>query len=660
MAAEAPRVSKSITKQDYRDRFERFDNFITRGKSDKADGERVWERLNSSMPDIMSAFYESMLADPHLRKLLGDRANNTTGLKKAQMSHWEYVFKHEPDLEFEGQAARIGRAHARVGIEPEWVMAAFGRILCDAVPVLVAKNRFSLKAAESDIRCLISRLFLDMMMVHRSCEQSLQAQNAEKQQSERDLVQLRSTADTFGELNEIVMSMAGLTRNTASASQSSQSMSAAADQMVSSIQQIAQNGEDASKDARDANAAASDGLSRIAEVAGAVTDISRTSRDTAESLSSLSQAASQIGEFLTVIQSIADQTNLLALNATIEAARAGEAGKGFAVVASEVKALASQTGQATEDISKRIEALQQGMETIQHAIEQSQTAVSSGENAMASANENMNTISQMVASVSARVTDISSILRQQEDASQEIAKSVGHVSQLSQHNDTMLHDMQAVLKSSNDSFKDRAQALFQADSNRSLCEMARIDHVAFKKRVVDTVTGLDGWQSTAVPDHHNCRLGKWYDGISNPEMLKHPAFIALKDPHERVHAAAKTALSAYERGDSKAAHEGLQDMELASQEVLAGLQELSLALDDPNTALEKRKAMRVKKPGTVVVETRDNEFEATVVDTSRTGIRLSGTHLSEGQTVRVIIEDARRVGSVAWESNGEVGVEYFV
>jgi methyl-accepting chemotaxis protein len=81
------------------------------------------------------------------------------------------------------------------------------------------------------------------------------------------------------------------------------------------------------------------------------------STQTEQRVAALSDSVEAIGSIIEIITSIAEQTNLLALNATIEAARAGEAGRGFSVVASEVKALASQTTKATEDIRKNIEAV---------------------------------------------------------------------------------------------------------------------------------------------------------------------------------------------------------------------------------------------------------------------------------------------------------------
>lgn len=76
----------------------------------------------------------------------------------------------------------------------------------------------------------------------------------------------------------------------------------------------------------------------------------------------LKQAAARVGEVVTLIDSIAGQTNLLALNATIEAARAGEVGKGFAVVASEVKTLATQTANATKEITGYVESIQKAID----------------------------------------------------------------------------------------------------------------------------------------------------------------------------------------------------------------------------------------------------------------------------------------------------------
>jgi len=128
-----------------------------------------------------------------------------------------------------------------------------------------------------------------------------------------------------------------VSRATQQVTQNLQSLSAGAGEMTLTIQSIAANANEAVK------------------VAGSAVSAAQAANTT---VAKLGQSSAEIGVVIKVITSIAQQTNLLALNATIEAARAGEAGKGFAVVANEVKELAKQTAQATEDISRKINAIQ--------------------------------------------------------------------------------------------------------------------------------------------------------------------------------------------------------------------------------------------------------------------------------------------------------------
>ncbi|NGM22036.1 HAMP domain-containing protein [Roseomonas stagni] len=107
---------------------------------------------------------------------------------------------------------------------------------------------------------------------------------------------------------------------------------------------------------------------RVADAARIASGAAGAARDGNTAMTSLADSSSRIGDVVRLISDIAGQTNLLALNATIEAARAGEAGKGFAVVAQEVKALASQTAKATEEISAQIGAMQGATEGAVSAI----------------------------------------------------------------------------------------------------------------------------------------------------------------------------------------------------------------------------------------------------------------------------------------------------
>src|ERR1700744_2734459 len=98
--------------------------------------------------------------------------------------------------------------------------------------------------------------------------------------------------------------------------------------------------------------------SKVRDAAQLADEASAAADQASANVDRLKESSAAIGNVVNLIAQIARQTTLLTLNSTIEAARAGEAGRGFAVVATEVKALAVQTQNATEEISKKIEALQ--------------------------------------------------------------------------------------------------------------------------------------------------------------------------------------------------------------------------------------------------------------------------------------------------------------
>jgi methyl-accepting chemotaxis protein len=215
------------------------------------------------------------------------------------------------------------------------------------------------------------------------------------------------------------------------------SVSTAAAGMQTTAQSMTSTASDASSRAMTVGAASGRASNNVSTVAAAAEELSASVNEVLRQVSQssriaskavgdaertnatvqlLSSGAEKIGEVVQLIHSIASQTNLLALNATIEAARAGESGRGFAVVASEVKALASQTAKATEEISAQVSAMQ-----------------ASTSEAVLSISAITGTIAQM----SEITTSISTAVEEQGAATREIARSIQSVaagsSEISEH-----------------------------------------------------------------------------------------------------------------------------------------------------------------------------------------------------------------------------------
>jgi len=189
---------------------------------------------------------------------------------------------------------------------------------------------------------------------------------------------LATTAETAQQRSSTVATAA------AEASINVQSVAMASEELGCSVNEIAHQVLDSSKIAIEAVKQAQRTDARIAE---------------------LSHSASRIGDVVKLITAIAEQTNLLALNATIEAARAGEAGRGFAIVAQEVKALASQTAKATDEIGTQISDMQRATKESVGAIKE---------------------LGGTIARISEISSSVASAVEEQGAATREIARNVQH------------------------------------------------------------------------------------------------------------------------------------------------------------------------------------------------------------------------------------------
>ncbi len=279
-------------------------------------------------------------------------------IRRFEIAQYQTMLKAEFDAGYLECCRNTTDQETSLGFEGRARMNCAAAVLRTAIGVLTRKHRFSPSTLSRRIDVLSQAIFFDL-----ATTSTFYLQWVEKKNSTRRVVidQAIGEFDTaIGEVISAIKEASGSLSVTSSTMQQfagdtlrrMSSVSAASAETTQSVNVTVAGTEELASSIQEIGQQTAHGLGMARS---AVSDTERTNK----SIVLLDEAAERIGSVVGLISKIAAQTNLLALNATIEAARAGEAGKGFAVVASEVKALASQTSRATEDISKQVAAIQE-------------------------------------------------------------------------------------------------------------------------------------------------------------------------------------------------------------------------------------------------------------------------------------------------------------
>lgn len=406
--------------------------------------------VERQLSPMLEKFYDHIAVFPEVARHFADPAIKTHA-RDAQVKHWKLILSGNFDEGYVESVRRIGRAHNRLGLEPRWYIGGYTMLISEMYKTISAAYGDKMFARNGDKRGTLIEAINKAAMLDMDYAISVYLEEGKREKEE---LLTRLASDFENGVGSLGHNIGGSAANMKQGAETLAQISAHTTDQVGVVRKAAAT----TATAVETVASASEELSAsISEIAGQLETSTVASREAVDAVSAtqqtvgkLTSASEKIGEIVSMIQEIASQTNLLALNATIEAARAGEAGKGFAVVASEVKALATQTGKATEDIGAQ--------------IEQIQTVTRETVNSIAGIAERIKRIDEVIAAIAAAAeqqqaatTEISRNIQETASNTNTVTAAIEDVSKASQETS----DMATTLLSASMTISDQTESMKQ-------------------------------------------------------------------------------------------------------------------------------------------------------------------------------------------------------
>ena len=454
----------------------------------------------SSIGGALDQFYTKVRATPQTSRFFSDEGH-ITGAKKRQESHWELIANAEFDSRYVGGVSAVGKAHARLGLEPRWYIGGYALILEQLVGAVMAARWSSVfgrkrasaiavdistvvKAAMLDMDYAIS-IYLDELAEARSKAEEEKAKAEADQRAALALLaealnelakgnlESRLTAELPSEFVEMAenfnsavealhVAISDVRTTSAAIMSGTEGLAMASDDLSRRTEQQAASLEESSAALHELSESVrmtADSAAQASDVVSATqTEASQSEKvvtDAVAAMGKIKDSSEEIAAIIGVIDEIAFQTNLLALNAGVEAARAGEAGRGFAVVAQEVRSLAQRCTSSAKEIKDLIS-------TSGDQVESGVSLVGAAGEALASMIRRINEINHLM-------NGIASAAAEQSQGIHEVNTAVSQMDQITQKNAAMVEETSAETQRLKDEALELAAKLkrFRIDAQRA-------------------------------------------------------------------------------------------------------------------------------------------------------------------------------------------------
>ena len=334
------------------------------------------------------------------------------------------------------------------------------------------------------------------------------------------------------------------------------SVATATEEMSSTAKEIAKNAQAAAGEAADTVKKTKEGSAALEELVLRMEQVELAVKTMGESINQFVTRTQKIVELTDKVKEIAAQTNLLSLNAAIEAARAGEHGRGFAVVADEVRTLAEKSAQAAKEIEQVTQDIGGQSKEVEIKVNEGLAHLKNSQESLDVVTNVISVADKAASKTSEQVTYIATAAEEQSQVATEMASNLSSLSsgmeEIQNTFSSIGSSFDKIIKEQSNSLKTFSEWKFDC----MLLNIVKADHLLWVTKVLDALANKQlSLNSSELTDHHQCRLGKWYEGVGSQKYGDYKEFIELGQIHPKVHETGKTLIDAVNSGNRDKAND---------------------------------------------------------------------------------------------------------